>query len=104
MLDCRIQKTKENKKLSGEIEILRIVMDNMDKKMTNCPKCSKPILNGGMFTSTARFNMRCPWCQTTLEVIIQPKITTGIVRTVGNELRNGQKDSSKFPEVDQNLT
>jgi hypothetical protein len=54
-----------------------------EEKMTNCPKCGKPILNGGLFTSHARFNIRCPWCQSTLMINIQPKIVTEVIK-IGN--------------------
>lgn len=51
--------------------------------MTNCPRCSKPILNGGIFTSHAKFTIRCPWCQATLEINIQPRIVTEVIK-IGN--------------------
>lgn len=53
--------------------------------MTNCPKCQRPILNEGIFTSPAKFNMRCPWCQATLEVNIQPKIVTEVIKLANGE-------------------
>jgi len=52
----------------------------IEKKMTNCPECNKPILNGGVFPSHAKFSMRCPWCQATLEINIQPRILTELIR------------------------
>lgn len=63
-----------------------------EKKMTNCPRCHKPILNGGIFTSHAKFTIRCPWCQATLEINIQPKIVTEVIK-----LGNG--DTYKPPEA-----
>ncbi len=54
-----------------------------EEKMTNCPKCQKPILNGGLFTSPAKFTIRCPWCQATLQINIQPKIVTEVIK-LGN--------------------
>lgn len=62
--------------------------------MTNCPKCGKPILNGGLFTSPAKFNIKCPWCQATLQINIQPRIVTEVVK-----LANG--DSPKPAEKPQ---
>ncbi len=59
-----------------------MVIEN-EKKMTNCPRCHKPVLNGGIFTSHAKFTIRCPWCQATLEINIQPKIVTEVVK-IGN--------------------
>lgn len=53
-----------------------------EEKMTNCPKCRKPILNGGVFTSPAKFTMRCPWCQVTLSINVMPKIITEIIEDV----------------------
>lgn len=50
-----------------------------EEKMTNCPKCRKPILNGGVFTSPAKFTMRCPWCQVTLSINVMTKIITDVV-------------------------
>lgn len=58
---------------------------NEEKKMTNCPKCGKPILNEGVFTSAARFNMRCPWCQATLEINVKPKIITEVIKLANGE-------------------
>ena len=54
-----------------------------EEKMTNCPRCQKPILNGGVFAAPARFNIRCPWCQATLQVNIQTRITTEVVKIGG---------------------
>ena len=53
--------------------------------MTHCPKCHKPILNGGLFTSAAKFKMRCPWCQATLQVDVQPKIVTRVAKLANGE-------------------
>lgn len=64
-------------------EKISMPQENTEKKMTNCPRCGKPILNGGIFTSHARFTLRCPWCQATLEIHIQPKIVTEVVK-LGN--------------------
>jgi DNA-directed RNA polymerase subunit RPC12/RpoP len=66
-----------------------------EEKMTNCPKCGKPILNGGHFTSHARFNIRCPWCQSTLMINIQPKIITEVIK-IGNG--NDMFDAAPPPE------
>jgi len=75
--------------------------------MTNCPKCGKPILNGGIFTSHARFTIRCPWCQSTLQINIQPKIVTEVIK-LGNgngdgkstepipNLKEGEKDIARM--------
>jgi uncharacterized protein with PIN domain len=46
--------------------------------MTHCPKCHKPLFNGGHFSGWAEFCLRCPWCQTAVAVTIQPKITASI--------------------------
>lgn len=62
----------------------------VEKKMTNCPNCNKPILNGGVFPSHAKFSMRCPWCHATLEVSIQPRILTELIKTA-------QKDKELTP-------
>lgn len=51
-------------------------MNASPQSMTHCPKCSKPLLNGGQFSGWAEFSMRCPWCQAIVVVSIQPKITT----------------------------
>lgn len=48
--------------------------------MSNCPVCRKPILNCGSFTAPARFNIRCPWCQTTLHINICTKITAEVLQ------------------------
>jgi len=58
---------------------------NEEKKMTNCPKCQKPVLNEGVFTSAARFNMRCPWCQATLEINVKPKIITEVIKLANGD-------------------
>lgn len=60
----------------------------LEKKMTNCPRCNKPILNGGSFTSHAKFTIRCPWCQATLEINVQPKIITEVIK-LGNGTNSG---------------
>ncbi|MBI2607554.1 MAG: hypothetical protein HYW51_01890 [Candidatus Doudnabacteria bacterium] len=58
--------------------------------MTNCPKCGKPILNGGLFTSPAKFNIKCPWCQATLQINIQPRIVTEVIKLGNGETpKNG---------------
>lgn len=62
--------------------------------MTNCPKCNRPILNGGLFTSPARFTIRCPWCQATLQINIQPKIVTEVMK-----IGNGNGSSSSPAEL-----
>lgn len=67
----------------------------LEEKMTNCPRCQKPILNGGIFTAPAKFNIRCPWCQATLQINVQPKIITEVVK-----LANG--DTDKFGEKKDN--
>lgn len=64
----------------------------LEEKMTNCPKCNRPILNGGLFTSPARFTIRCPWCQATLQINIQPKIVTEVVK-----IGNGHLQTSSGP-------
>lgn len=56
-----------------------------EEKMTNCPKCGKPILNGGLFTSPAKFNIKCPWCQATLQINVQPKIVTEVVKLANGD-------------------
>lgn len=43
--------------------------------MSNCSVCHKPILNSGDFSSPAKFKIRCPWCQSTLQVSVSMKIT-----------------------------
>jgi phage FluMu protein Com len=48
-------------------------------KMTNCPECQKPILNGGVFNSTAQFKMKCPWCKVTLSVMVKSKIVAEVI-------------------------
>lgn len=53
--------------------------------MTNCPKCQKPILNEGVFTSAASFNMRCPWCQATLGINVKPKIVTEVIKLANGD-------------------
>ena len=68
----------------------------IEKKMANCPKCQKPILNEGIFTASVRFNMRCAWCQSTLEINVQPKIVTEVIKLAnGDSVReiyeNGHK-------------
>lgn len=74
-----------------------------EEKMTNCPKCGKPILNGGLFTSPAKFNIRCPWCQATLQINIQPKIVTEVIK-LGNgdipkqEIKQEQTQRFDFPQ------
>lgn len=73
---------KENPSIATE-ELRPKSHMTVEKKMTNCPKCQKPILNGGVFTSHAKFTMRCPWCQATLEIHVQPKIITEVVK-LGN--------------------
>lgn len=45
-----------------------------EKKIGHCPKCQKPIFNGGIFMAAAQFKMRCSWCQTTLDVHVQPRV------------------------------
>jgi endogenous inhibitor of DNA gyrase (YacG/DUF329 family) len=49
-----------------------------EEKMTNCPKCGKPILNGGVFTAPTRFNIRCPWCQSRLQITVHSKLVSKI--------------------------
>ncbi|MDP4000623.1 MAG: hypothetical protein Q8P83_00025 [bacterium] len=56
-----------------------------EEKMTNCPKCGKPILNGGLFTSPAKFNIKCPWCQATLQINIQPRIVTEVIKLANGD-------------------
>jgi phage FluMu protein Com len=51
------------------------------EKVSHCPNCQKIILTGGQFTGSAEFNIRCPWCQTNIEISIQPKIMTRAVKS-----------------------
>ena len=62
--------------------------------MTNCPRCQKPILNEGVFTSPAKFNIRCPWCQATLEINILPRIVTEVIK-LGNGESYKKSDNSE---------
>ena len=45
-----------------------------NNKMTHCPKCRKPLLNGAKFMGNAQFNLRCPWCQSIVTVTVQQQI------------------------------
>lgn len=45
-----------------------------ESKMTHCPKCHKPVLNGGQFWGFAQFTIKCPWCQTVIAVTVQQQI------------------------------
>lgn len=49
--------------------------------MTNCPACQKPVLNEGQFTAFTQFHIRCPWCQATVSISVQPRIVAELVRT-----------------------
>ena len=53
-----------------------------EKKMTNCPACQKPVLNEGQFTAFTQFNIRCPWCQATMTISVQPRIVAELVKAV----------------------
>lgn len=50
------------------------------EKVSHCPECQKPLISGGQFTGSAEFNMRCPWCQATVEVSIQPRINVRAIK------------------------
>ncbi len=45
-----------------------------DNKMTHCPKCHKPVLNGGQFWGSAQFTIKCPWCQSVITLSVQQQI------------------------------
>ncbi len=64
----------------------------MDKKVTHCPKCQKPTLNGGQFMGAAQFKIKCPWCQVILRITVQPKVTAEII----SEDESGQMQDT-FP-------
>ncbi len=49
-----------------------------ENKMTHCPKCHKPLLNGAQFSGAAQFNLRCPWCQAIVTVTVQQQILTNL--------------------------
>ena len=53
-----------------------------EKKMTNCPACQKPVLNEGQFTAFTQFNIRCPWCQATMTISVQPRIVAELVKAI----------------------
>ena len=57
-------------------------------KTANCTNCNKPILNEGQFFSFLQFSMRCPWCQSTLHIAVQPKIIVQSVINVRKEATN----------------
>ena len=61
-----------------------------EEKMTNCPHCRKPILNGGVFTSPAKFTIRCPWCQATLAITIMPKIIAEVIKLDHEDVRQAE--------------
>lgn len=48
---------------------------SLAEKMAHCPGCQKPVLNAGQFWSHAEFSIRCPWCQSNIQITIEPKIT-----------------------------
>ena len=49
-----------------------------ETKMTHCPKCHKPLLNGAKFLGNAQFNLRCPWCQAVVTVTVQQQIVANL--------------------------
>jgi hypothetical protein len=49
-----------------------------DGKLTHCPKCHKPLLNGARFFGNAQFNLRCPWCQSVVTVTVQQQISANL--------------------------
>lgn len=66
-----------------------------ENKMTHCPKCHKPVLNGGQFWGSAQFTIKCPWCQTVIVISVQPQI---VARLKNPEPMNG---FSPVPEYGQ---
>ena len=65
-----------------------------ETKMTHCPKCHKPLLNGGQFSAWAQFTIRCAWCQAVVQVSVQPSISVS--------LKNGETVSQgSFDEPSQ---
>ena len=65
-------------------------MSVFQNRMTHCPKCSKPLLNSGQFWGWAEFCLRCPWCQASVEVAIQPKITVSLKAPGQSDLNPGK--------------
>ena len=63
--------------------------------MTHCPKCHKPLLNGGQFSSSAQFTIRCAWCQAVVVVTVQPSIYVSLKTSEPSSL-NGFEESSQF--------
>lgn len=53
-------------------------MNSPQTRMTHCPQCSKPLLNGAQFWGVAEFCLRCPSCHTDVIVSIQTKITATV--------------------------
>jgi len=63
-----------------------------EKKVTHCPKCQKPTMNGGQFMGAAQFKIKCPWCQAVLRITVQPKITAEIITGVEAQNLNDSYD------------
>lgn len=72
----------------------------MEKKVTHCPKCQKPTMNGGQFMGAAQFKIKCPWCQAVLRITVQPKITAEILN--GEEARHLQDSFNPFANQSSN--
>ena len=67
--------------------------------MTNCPACQKPVLNEGQFTAFTQFNIRCPWCQATMTISVQPRIVAELVKATAVQAKEAPATPSSYKLV-----
>ena len=67
-----------------------------ETKMTHCPKCHKPLMTGGQFSSWAQFTIRCAWCQAVTLIIIQPSINVSLKNSEALIQNDFEQPSQQF--------